>query len=177
MSGPWYFRQARPASRSWNLAKTALQIVLFWGTFLFVLPPLVVEFGTRLGVPVLVSPLLKNAGALLFVAASLLGLASAATMASLGDGTPLPLDSPRRLVTTGPYAWVRNPMAVAGLTQGFAVALWHGSIAVVIYVVIGGLIRNHVARPLEEQDLVRIFGREFTDYRDRVPIWIPRRPH
>ena len=69
--------------------------------------------------------------------ASALGLASAAAIATQGDGTPLPIDAPRRLVVSGPYAWVRNPMAVAGIAQGFGVALWHGSWVVAFYVIAG----------------------------------------
>jgi protein-S-isoprenylcysteine O-methyltransferase Ste14 len=95
-------------------------------------------------------------------------------MALRGRGTPLPLDAARVLVVTGPYAWVRNPMAVAGLAQGAAVALWHGSAVVGAYVVAGGLFWHIVVRPLEEANLAHTFGRSFEEYRDRVPLWWPR---
>jgi len=48
-------------------------------------------------------------------------------MAVLGNGTPLPAATARRLVIGGPYRFVRNPMAVAGLVQTVGVGLWTGS--------------------------------------------------
>ncbi|GAB3403649.1 methyltransferase family protein [Flindersiella endophytica] len=42
-----------------------------------------------------------------------LGLAAVWEFARRGHGTPLPYDPPRKLVTTGPYAWVRNPMQLS----------------------------------------------------------------
>jgi protein-S-isoprenylcysteine O-methyltransferase Ste14 len=170
------FRRARPARASWNLFKTVGQIIAFWGLFLFVLPPLVAEAGRRVGVPEFPSTAGALAAVIIFSAASMLGLASAYTMAVKGQGTPLPIDSPRSLVVSGPYAYLRNPMAAAGMLQGAAVALWHGSVAVFLYVVAGGLIWHVIARPIEEADLVRMFGGEFVAYRDRVPLWLPRRP-
>lgn len=77
---------------------------------------------------------------------------------------------------SGPYAWVRNPMALAGLAQGAAVACWHGSVVVAAYVLVGGLVWHFLARPLEEHDLAQAFGADFERYRSRVPLWIPRRP-
>lgn len=171
-----WFRRARPAAASWNLAKTMMQVVVFWGLFLFVLPPFVVTLAATFGYEPHPSLYLRAIAVALFALASALGLLSAVTMAVRGSGTPLPLDAPRALVMTGPYAWVRNPMAVAGLAQGGAVALWHGSIAVLFYVVAGGVLWHVVVRPLEEADLLREFGPAFIEYRDRVRLWVPRRP-
>jgi protein-S-isoprenylcysteine O-methyltransferase Ste14 len=67
-------------------------------------------------------------------------------------------------------------MAVAGLAQGFAVALWHGSFAVLLYVVAGGVLWHVAVRPFEEADLEREFGPAFVEYKSRVPLWVPRRP-
>jgi protein-S-isoprenylcysteine O-methyltransferase Ste14 len=144
--------------------------------FLFLIPPALVVLSTGLGVPLGPSAAGRIVAAVVFTAASALGLVSAMTMAVRGRGTPLPFDGARELVVTGPYAWVRNPMALAGLAQGAAVALWHGSALVGIYVVAGGFFWHVVVRPLEEADLARAFGDTFERYRARVPLWWPRRP-
>ena len=169
------FRRARPADPSWNLAKTAVQVAVFWGVILFVIPPWIVAASTRLGLPVYEFAAARFVAVGLFVVASTLGIVSAITMAVQGQGTPLPIDSPRRMVVTGPYARVRNPMAIAGLAQGTAVAIWHGSLAVLVYVIVGGVIWQFAVRPLEEADLLRVFGDEFARYRETVPLWWPRR--
>ena len=168
-----WFRRARPAAASWNLAKTAIQVVVFWGLFLFVVPPIVVDLAAAAGSLPRPTAFLRTIGALLFVAASTLGLLSAFTMAIHGSGTPLPFDAPRSLVVSGPYGWVRNPMALAGLAQGMAVALWHGSVAVLGYVIAGGVLWHVAVRPFEEADLARTFGTSFYAYKRHVPLWLP----
>src|SRR5207253_638214 len=74
-------------------------------------------------------------------------------MARHGEGTPLPLDGPRRLVLAGPYGYVRNPMAIAGLGQGLCVGVGTGSWLVVAYALLGSAIWNWIVRPSEEEDL------------------------
>lgn len=169
------FRQARPASKTWNITKTFIQVVVFWSVLLGVLPWVIVWIEKRLGVPGFHFPGQVFLAVCLFLTLSSIGLYSATTMAVLGQGTPLPIDSPRRLVIRGPYAYVRNPMAVAGLGQGFSVGLGLGSWGVLLYVLFGGLVWNYIARPAEEADLERHFGDEFLRYREQVRCWLPRR--
>lgn len=114
------------------------------------------------------------AGVVLLVLASALGIGSAVVMSSLGEGTPLPSAMPHRLVVAGPYRWVRNPMAVAGIAQGVAVGLILSSWLVVAYAVAGAVVWNFVIRPHEEADLERRFGPEFDRYRASVRCWLPR---
>ena len=96
-------------------------------------------------------------------------------MATVGRGTPLPIDTARELVTTGPYALVRNPMAVTGLSQGIGVALLIGSWAAIAYVVAGGLLWHVLVRPMEEAELEERFGESYRAYKQRVALWLPRR--
>lgn len=169
-----WFRQAEPTAASWLLLRTAAQIVVFWGLFLFVIPPLIARLDP--GAVVAAPALARRAAAVtLFAMASALGLASALAMVRQGRGTPLPIDGPRHLVETGPYAWVRNPMAVAGLGQGAAVALWLGSALVLAYVLAGGVAWHRLVRPIEEGYLAATFGEAYRSYQARVPLWIPRR--
>lgn len=168
------FRVAREASPAWNLAKTFAQIVVFWSTFLYVLPAGVRWVESAIGVAPVTVRGQWAVGVSLFLACSVLGLWSGVTMAWRGAGTPLPVDAPRRMVVSGPYRFVRNPMALAGLGQGMAVAIATGSWLTVAYVLAGGLMWNGIARPLEEADLRERFGEEYEAYCRDVKCWWPR---
>jgi len=93
---------------------------------------------------------------------------SARTIVREGRGTPLPSAATNDLVTSGPFRIVRNPMAIAGLVQGFAVALALASGVVAVYVLLGGVVWHLVVRPLEEHDLHDRFGAAYDTYRHRV---------
>ncbi|MFO0926494.1 MAG: isoprenylcysteine carboxylmethyltransferase family protein [Gemmataceae bacterium] len=169
-------REAVPASTGWNVAKTAGQMVLFWSLFLGVIPVVVWYAEGRLGlagwrVP---SPAAWWSGVALFALGGTLGLSSAWVMAVRGRGTPLPADCARELVIAGPYRYVRNPMAVAGLGQGVAVGLLLGSPAVIAYALVGAPIWHWFVRPWEEADLERRFGAPYRRYRAAVRCWLPR---
>lgn len=167
-------RPARPASPWWNLGKTLVQTAVFWSFFLGCLPWVLVRLEAAAGLSRFTFPGQISVAAALFLLMSALGLTSGATMAWHGRGTPLPFDAPRRLVVRGPYAWLRNPMAVAGLGQGAAVGLGLGSWTVLAYVLTGGLLWNRFVRPVEESDLEATFGDDFRVYRQAVRCWWPR---
>ena len=173
-------REARPASASWNVAKTLGQIVVFWSTFLFILPAGVYWLEDALGLDRFrfAGGASRVAGVAVFAAASVLGFTSGMVMAVRGRGTPLPADCARELVVAGPYRYVRNPMAIAGLAQGAGVGLFLGSPLILAYVLAGGVLWNVGVRPWEEADLVRRFGEPFVEYRRAVKCWWPRlRPY
>lgn len=172
--GPFAFRTAPEAGS--HIGRTLAQLSLFWGTFLVVLPALIVSVEHRWGLAVAVLPGIRIAGGVVLAGASGLGIWSALTMATRGSGTPLPSAMPRRLVVTGPYRYVRNPMAVAGIAQGVAVGMLLGSWLVVLYALSGSLVWNMLIRPHEEADLRSRFGSEYDDYHAQVRCWMPGRP-
>ncbi|RUQ98213.1 methyltransferase family protein [Labedella endophytica] len=177
IAGPFAFRVARPGSTGDHVRRTGAQIVLFWGLFLVVFPLVIVFLERRWQLDVDVPVAVPILGGVLLAAASALGIWSAITMSTIGEGTPLPSATARNLVIAGPYRFVRNPMAVAGIAQGAAVGLVAGSWLVVIYAVAGSFVWNELVRPIEEADLEARFGAEYGAYRDRVACWVPRRPH
>jgi protein-S-isoprenylcysteine O-methyltransferase Ste14 len=168
------FRPAPPASTGRNLLKTALQCVVIWGLALGVLPALLVRFEPLLGLDRFHLPGQPALALAAFLAFSTLNVATGGVLAGRGHGTPLPLDCPRDLVISGPYAHVRNPMAVAGLGQGASVGLWLGSWLVLAYALLGAIVWQWLARPAEERDLAQRFGDQYREYQRAVRCWWPR---
>ncbi|MEP6482275.1 MAG: isoprenylcysteine carboxylmethyltransferase family protein [Rhodoglobus sp.] len=177
VSGPFAFRLARPGrSRAAHVAATFGQIVLFWGFFLVVLPLVIAFIEQRWRVTIAMPPGVRVAGLVVLALASAVGIWAGISMSMLGNGTPLPAAMPRRLVIAGPYRYVRNPMALAGIVQGAAVGFILSSWLVVVYAVAGSLLWNFAVRPHEEADLELRFGDEFARYRGAVRCWVPRVP-
>lgn len=175
--GPFGFRLAKATSSSGAyVLATFAQIVVMWGFFLGMAPVIIrwLEVRWQLELPLLGA--LPIAGLVLLVLASALGIWSALSMSIVGRGTPLPSAMPQRLVIAGPYRFVRNPMAIAGITQGVAVGLMLSSWLVVAYALAGSLLWNYAVRPLEEADLEHRFGDDFRSYRSRTRCWIPSIP-
>jgi protein-S-isoprenylcysteine O-methyltransferase Ste14 len=169
------FRQAKPSSANWILLKTFVQIFVVWSLILVVFPYLITILEDKLGVSRISFPFQKIISALFFIGISFVGLASAYTMSKIGKGTPLPLDSSTNLVVSGTYKYVRNPMAVSGIGQGLAAALFLGSPLVAIYALMGALVWQFIFRPLEEEDLRKRFGADYEKYCRQVRCWIPHR--
>ncbi|QOD43690.1 methyltransferase family protein [Clavibacter zhangzhiyongii] len=175
--GPFAARPAdADAATSRHVLATAGQIVVFWGFFLLVVPLAIrwLKMRWRVAVPLPAAAL--PVGIVVPVLASALGIWSAAAMSTRGGGTPLPAATATRLVIAGPYRFVRNPMALAGVTQAAAVGLMLGSWLVVAYAVIGSSLWNHIVRPGEEADLEARFGDPFRRYRAAVRCWVPTFP-
>lgn len=167
------FREARPASFAWNYFKTMAQTVVMWTIFLVVGPMLISWVETQLGLPKLAGRPLP--GTLMFVAGGSLGLTAGYTMARIGEGTPLPIDTARNLVIAGPYRYLRNPMAAAGTVQSLGVGVILGSPAVFAATFFSALLWDRVVRPAEETDLIERFGEPFVAYQHAVRCWIPHR--
>jgi protein-S-isoprenylcysteine O-methyltransferase Ste14 len=113
-------------------------------------------------------------GALMITAGLPVLLDSFARFAIQGLGTPAPVAPPQRLVITGLYRWVRNPMYVAVLLLIFGQGLLFGSARLLEYGLIVWLGFFAFAVLYEEPALRRKFGEEYRDFCVHVPRWIPR---
>ncbi len=93
-----------------------------------------------------------------------------------GRGTPAPFDPPRRLVVTGLYRWVRNPMYVGmGIfLVGEALLLPQITRQMLIMVVVLWAIVTVFILVYEEPTLRRLFGSDYEEYCRHVRRWIPR---
>ncbi|MDV6030781.1 MAG: isoprenylcysteine carboxylmethyltransferase family protein [Phycisphaera sp. RhM] len=159
----------RTAALGWTVA----QVVIFWGIFLWIIPAAIVEFEQRLYWSHFSHSGQTVMSLVVFTAASVLGLWSGITMATVGDGTPLPTATAPKLVVSGPYRYVRNPMALAGVLQGIAVGWLLGSRCVVGYAIAGAVAWHLFIRPIEEADLKKRLGDDYRKYQNRVRVWLP----
>ena len=173
--GDGMFRPSEEASTGYVIFKTFTQIAVVWGLILFVFPYLITIVEDKIGMPRLEFAVQRPIAAVLFVMLSSIGIYAAIVMSRVGKGTPLPLDHASELVALGPYAWVRNPMALSGVGQGLAVALFLGSPLVAVYALMGSAIWQVVFRPLEEEDMKARFGEPYERYSREVKCWVPRR--
>lgn len=110
---------------------------------------------------------------LLFILA-LPGLTAVQEFAVAGEGTPLPYDPPSKLVTSGIYAYIANPMQLSTtlLLFGLGVAL-HSK-----WLIFAGMISVVYCFGLaawnENADLKLRYGVDFVEYRAHVHDWFPR---
>jgi len=96
--------------------------------------------------------------------------------AAVGRGTPGPWDAPRRVVATGPYRWVRNPIYVAALLVVVGEAWLFRSVPLLAYAAAMAVVFHLFVLGYEEPALRRRFGDAYLAYRGIVPRWLPRRP-
>jgi protein-S-isoprenylcysteine O-methyltransferase Ste14 len=91
-------------------------------------------------------------------------------------GTPVPFNPPPRLVTSGPYAYVRNPMLTGIFMLLFGLGVLLGSASLlVVFTPLFILINVWELKVIEEPELVKRLGEDYIEYRKRTPMFFPRR--
>lgn len=90
-----------------------------------------------------------------------------------GNGTPSPLDPPKKLQITGPYKYVRNPMYIGYITflVGLFLNTWNSgflSLALLFFVAFHLFVVLY-----EERRLKKLFGQEYLKYTKKVKRWVP----
>ena len=80
--------------------------------------------------------------------------------------------SPPHLVVSGPYRLSPNPMYVSGLFAWLGWAVFYGSPAVLVGMVLLWLLFTVRVIPYEERQLEALFGDEYREYKRSVRRWI-----
>jgi len=115
------------------------------------------------------------AGSIVGTLGGLLALWCVLTFAVAGKGTPAPFDPPRRLVVSGPYRFVRNPMYLGAALAVAGAALFYQSVELLAYASVFILFSHVFVVYYEEPALRRTFGDEYDNYSQRVRRWGPSR--
>jgi len=153
--------------------RATLQVALSGMLFLFLVPEIL--FALRPGYGWL--PLLhctswqRQLGIQLLLILALPGVSAVAEFAGRGDGTPIPYDPPKHLVTSGIYRYCANPMQ---LSCGLVMLLWSAmlhNLWVLLAACMSILYSAGIAEWDEGRDLVDRFGDNWRRYHDAVPGW------
>ena len=109
----------------------------------------------------------------LFLAA-LPGLSAVQEFAIVGQGTPLPFDPPQRLVSSGIYRYIANPMQSSATLLLIVMAIGLRIPGLLLASLVSIVYSAGLAYWDEGQDLQQRYGQSFLDYRRQVRNWLPR---
>jgi protein-S-isoprenylcysteine O-methyltransferase Ste14 len=110
-------------------------------------------------------------GALLAIAALSLDMATFTTFRK-HKTTIMPNQAATNLITTGPFAWSRNPIYVANTALVLGAGLYFGNIWLVGLAFVAALMTLKLAIEREERHLAAKFGAAWETYAVRVRRWI-----
>jgi protein-S-isoprenylcysteine O-methyltransferase Ste14 len=145
------------------------------GLILVLFPWLITHFQT--GAPLW--PLAVRAlGVALIVLGVLVNIATFVRFPVEGIGTPFPTNPPssRKVMTGGPYRYVRNPMYVSYFVAIVGEALLLSRPVLFIYLLAVVAFVVGFVHWWEEPTMTKRFGAEYEAYRKQVPGWWPRLP-
>lgn len=111
----------------------------------------------------------------ILILAGLLGLVlTIKTFILIGKGTLAPWSPTSNLIVGGIYSYMRNPMitSVWAILIGESILFW--SRGILIMAVIFFFVNHIYFIKSEEPGLVKRFGKDYEDYKAKVPRWIPR---
>jgi len=150
-------------------------MLMFCGIMLFLVPAIIFEgIGGSWGVIATHSAIARNFLWQAMIIAAIIGVSAVQEFVERGSGTPFPYDPPRRLVTSGIYAYVRNPMQLSAslLFLILAFMLKHPWFFVATFISVA--YSAGFARWNEDAELTDRFGDDWTRYAVRVRAWFPR---
>lgn len=97
-------------------------------------------------------------------------------LSALGRGAYVEFDPPQELVVSGPYRWVRNPVAAGVVALIGAEGIFFSSTGILLLFAVAVCLAHLQVVLIEEPRLAKRFGATYRQYCQHVPRWIPRRP-
>lgn len=113
-------------------------------------------------------------GIILFIFGLFLAIWTMILFNTIGKGTLAPWAAPKHLVVEGPFKIVRNPMITGVLSILTAESLILNSINLFYWMIIFFIVNCIYFKLFEEKQLEKKFGQEYWEYKQKVPMWIPK---
>jgi len=115
-------------------------------------------------------------GAFLAVGGLICYLICSLWLVIFGKGPFVEFDPPKEFVATGPYRWMRNPVAACLILTVLGEAIFFGSPGIFALFLLGLPLAQLQVTRIEEPKLSKRFGKTYLEYCQRVPRWWPKRP-
>ncbi len=158
----------------WLFLRSLLWVIICPGTVSMLLPWIILS---RVGSGIHQWSRFQWSGMLLIGAGACILLWCIYAFATQGKGTLSPVDPARRLVVSGLYRYVRNPMYLGVTTVLLGETLLFESMPLLGYTGLVFLLFNLFIRLYEEPYLRRQFGEGYERYCEKVGRWLPGRPY
>ena len=170
-----FLHRAATGTRKTRLVLTPIGLIIF-GVFtgLFVLAAILVD--RLLNLPGLGPGGIRFAIARPLIVAGIIIIAWSAFQFIKEKGTPVPFNPPPKVVQTGPYRYVRNPMLAGVFVLLFGIGFAVSSFSLVVFFTPLYILLNvWELKNIEEPELEKRLGEEYIEYRRNTPMFIPGR--
>ncbi|WP_405027694.1 methyltransferase family protein [Lentibacillus songyuanensis] len=116
--------------------------------------------------------LIKLLAVILCISGSLL-LIKSAKIIYVDLDTPLRDKPPNKLITSGPYRVLRNPMALGMCIILFSETMFFDSLMILLWLITFCILSHFLVVRVEEPSLRKKFGNEYEVYLESVSRWCP----
>ena len=110
----------------------------------------------------------------LVLPALIIGLSANYEFARIGQGTPIPFDPPKKIVTTGIYSYLANPMQVSMAWIYLCMALYYKSLALVSVALMSIIYSIGFVTWYNQTTIQKQWPQQWSEYKRHVRNWLPR---
>lgn len=154
--------------------RVVLQLTEFTALYLIVVTAMLVQTGGSWAHIFTHTPLVNVVVVLLLgIPLLTIGWGGILEFPARGLGTPLPYDTAPRLLTSGPYAYIRNPVQLSIAVLLVGVGVWLSSAIVIVVGFLSIPISEVLSKWDEIYEMPRRYGDQFRAYQQNVRRWIP----
>ena len=152
--------------------KSTIFVLIFVILFIVAVPLLLSSLNDRLSLPRLWFTTGITFGQFLLLAGGLALLNCFVVIKKFGQGTPVPTEPPKKLVTQGLFQFTRNPMYLALFAVILGEFFYFGTLLLFIYFLFIFLSFHLYVVKKEEPELEKRFGQEYLEYKKKTPRWL-----
>src|SRR3989339_553208 len=146
--------------------------LLIGTTFFILLPYFFILLSIYLFLPIYSFFILKILGIILILFGLCLFSYCSGLFFIFGEGTPAPIEPPKKLVVEGLYKYTRNPIYIGYFMILLGEFLFFGQFLLLIYFFLAIIGINMYVIFHEEPILKKRFGKSYKEYFKKIPRWL-----